>query len=410
MRRAAIGVCLVILLGACGGKEAASPPLPTPVALPKVEEAPVVSWPTFHGGPSLDGVADVSLPGTLAQAWQFDAGASVVNTPVAGDGRIYFTHEKGVVFAVDLQGKEVWQRSFNVVATETTKAQATYFDAPLLFMEGALIACTSEGVVHALVPATGETIWTCETGVTVLGSPNYGGVLVDGKAQKRVYVIDQAVGGLVGIDFETGKMLWNSPGKDRCDASPAVSFGWAAFGSCASAVHVFSAVDGKMAREIPMEQEAQIAGGVVLIGDTVFSASRSGKFIHANVKTGEMIWTNSDCEGEAFSTPAVGAEHVVFGANDGVLYALDRKTGVLKWKQKLGDTPSSPVIARDKVVVSADGELRLMQLADGATLWSFPVSDEITSPGIAGALVVVGADDGTVRAFGGKATEPTAAE
>ena len=159
-----------------------------------------------------------------------------------------------------------------------------------------------------------------------------------------------------------------------------------------------------------MEQEAQIAGGVVLIGDTVFSASRSGKFIHANVRTGEMIWTNADCEGEAFSTPAVGAEHVVFGANDGVLYALDRKTGALKWKQKLGDTPSSPVIARDKVVVSADGELRLMQLADGATLWSFPVSDEITSPGIAGALVVVGADDGTVRAFGGKATEPTAAE
>lgn len=413
----AVLVCLGVSVAGCGRKEAAPPPLPTQSAAEKEEavtrevEKPVsVDWPTFHGEPSLNGVADVALPEALTQVWQFDAGASVVNAPVAGTGRIFFTNEKGSVFAVDLAGKEVWRRSFNVPATETKAARQVYFDAPLAFFGGLLFACTADGEVYALEPATGETRWMCETVVTVLGSPNFGTVTVDGEEQQRLYVIDQTAGGLVGIDIGPGKVVFHSEGKDRCDASPAVGGGYAVFGSCASAVHVFSAANGDMKREIPLDQDSQIAGGVVLIGETVYSASRSGKFIHANVKTGAVIWTNTDCEGEATSTPAVGGGYVVFGANDGVLYALDAKTGVLKWKQQLGDTPMSPVIAQDKVVVSADGELRLMKLEDGATLWSFPVSDAISSPAIVGALVVVGADDGTVRAFGGKVEETTAAE
>jgi outer membrane protein assembly factor BamB len=157
-----------------------------------------------------------------------------------------------------------------------------------------------------------------------------------------------------------------------------------------------------MAREIPIEEESQVAGGVVLLGDLLFTGSRSGKFVHANAATGEIIWTNSDCEGEAHTTPAVDEEHVVFGANDGMLYTLERKTGKLLWKKELDDTPASAVIARDKVIVTADGKLYLLRLSDGGIIATYPVSDELTSPCIAGNLVVVGGDDGLVTAFSGK--------
>jgi outer membrane protein assembly factor BamB len=85
-----------------------------------------------------------------------------------------------------------------------------------------------------------------------------------------------------------------------------------------------------------------------------------------------------------------------------MVYALDRRTGALKWKQELRSTPSSPVIAQDKVLVAAGGMLYLLRLADGEPLWSYAVSDEVTSPALAGSLVIVRTDDGTVTAFRGK--------
>lgn len=399
MNRAALCVAISALLAACGGDTPSSPlpaPAPAAPAAPAAPSAPIeANWPTYHGATSLDGVADLALPEALAQRWQFDAGAAVLNTPVAMGQHIFFANTKGKIFALTLDGAEIWSRTFEKPATPP---RAILFDAPLAVLGGKLIACGADGEIFALDPATGSTIWQAATEIPVLGSPNFNG--------KDLFIIDQAAGGLAALDINSGKVLWNTPGRDRCDASPAVGREVAVFGSCASAIHIFSTADGKLAREIPLDQESQIAGGVVLLGDSVFTASRSGRFLHANAKTGEIIWSNADCEGEAFSTPAVDAETVIFGANDSVLYALHRKDGTLKWKQKLGDTPLSAVIARDKLLVAAGGTLYLLRTDTGATLWSFPVSDEITSPAVAGSLVIVGSGDGTVTAFGAKPTEP----
>jgi len=403
------GLLLVwALLPACGAPAPNAPKVPSVVATPVVNEvakpAPA-SWPTYHGGTSLDGVADVALPDSLALAWRFESGSRVVNTPVVGNERVCFADEKGIIHALDLQGKEVWSKAFTKTNPDGRPPSKLYFDAPLAIFDGVLIAGESNGTVYALNVADGSLRWECKTEAVLLGSPNIADVSVDGKTEKRLYFIDQTAGGLQSIDFNTGKLLWSVDGRDRCDGSPSVNASFAVYGSCASALHIFSPINGEMLREVSLEQDSQVAGGVVLLGDSMYSGSRSGHFIHADARTGKIFWTNSDCTGEAFNTPAVGAERIVFGANDGYLFALSRKDGVLVWKHKMDDTPSSPVIARDKVVVTASGALHLLRLSDGQKIWSFPVSDEITSPAIAGSLVIVGADDGTVTAFGSKAGE-----
>jgi outer membrane protein assembly factor BamB len=139
---------------------------------------------------------------------------------------------------------------------------------------------------------------------------------------------------------------------------------------------------------------------VVLLGDSVYASTRSGMFIHANAKTGEIVWTNEDCEGEGLNTPAVHGDRVVFTANDGVLYALDRNTGALQWKEKLRGALSSPILAGDKVAASGRGTLHLLRLSDGRRLWSYEVGDDITAPIVAGRLLVVGTEDGALVAFG----------
>lgn len=403
-----VAALLCMGLAACGARPADAPAehMASPPEAPKPAPTPLeAAWPTYHGGPSLDGVADVTLPEALEQVWRFEAEGSVEHTPVAGAGRICFVDIKGTIYALDLTGKLAWSRNFHVAATEGKPAKKVFFDAPLALFEGMVIAASSGGRVYALNALDGTVKWETSTEVPFLGSPNLVEVSVDGKGEKRIYLIDQENSGLMSLRFSDGVQLWSTPGRDRCDASPAATPTLVAFGSCASAVHIFAPDSGKMLREVPLEQDSQIAGGVVLLGDELYSGARSGEFFLLNTKTGEKVWKNAVCEGEIFSTPAVGPEHVVFGANDSVLYCLKRKTGELLWKQELRDTPLSPVIARDKVIVSANGQLHLMRLADGTPLWSIAVSDTITSPAVVGELVVVGGDDATVTAFAGRKKE-----
>ena len=151
---------------------------------------------------------------------------------------------------------------------------------------------------------------------------------------------------------------------------------------------------------IEIDNDSQIAGGVAIVGDSVFSGSHSGYLIHANSKTREVVWINKDSEDEVLSTPAVSGEWVVFSSYDGLVYGLDRATGQKKWSFDTRGWPTSPVIAADKVVLTADGVLYLLRLDTGEEIWSYEVSDEATSPAIIRGMIVVGSEDGTVTAFG----------
>lgn len=121
----------VIVLTGCGPNEKVVAPAHQPsedsVTQPRETQAkPVTSlpteqasrWNTYHGGSSLDGIADATLPDELTLLWRFKAGAPVRTTPVAGGDRIYFANAKGRLFAVDLEGNEVWSRTISREAAD----------------------------------------------------------------------------------------------------------------------------------------------------------------------------------------------------------------------------------------------------------------------------------------------------
>ncbi|GMW02409.1 MAG: hypothetical protein AMXMBFR84_35450 [Candidatus Hydrogenedentota bacterium] len=382
-------------------KNASAPP-PAAVVEPERNPEPdprVITWETYHGGASLAGYVELSLPEALSLAWKADVGNRIMNTPVSDGRRVYVADTKGTLHAYDMHGQLVWTKTFYEPAKPGRDPRPVGFDAPIALFDSTLLACTSTGIVYALDSHTGEVRWTCDTEWPILGTPNVATVNVDGKPSKRVYVIDEMAGGLQCIDFASGEKIWSGESVDRCDGSPAVSDTYVVYGSCACAIHVFSSETGKMIREIPLDDESQIAGGVALLGDSIFTGSRSGMFVHANASTGQTVWTNSDCAGESYATPAVSDNRVVFTASDSLVYCLDRGTGSLVWKKPLDGIPGSPIIAGEAVVVTSSGELYLMRLTDGEILWRYIVSDEITSPAITGTLILVGGDDGMLTAF-----------
>jgi outer membrane protein assembly factor BamB len=351
-------------------------------------------WGTYHGGADLRGVSETVLPDAPQLLWRYTADSAVKHTPVSDGERIFFTAKNGVVIAVDLKGSEVWKKCF----TRTNDAGAmmpVQFDAPLACGGGLVLAGTTRGSLYALDTKTGTEKWHYETGGVILGSPN----LIH---TKQAVVVDQSSGTLHGLDLSTGALRWKTDGAERCDGAPGFGNGRIVFGSCAAALHIYSAETGAHLKNIELAGDAQVAGGVAIYKNLVFAGVRSGGLICADAKAGNMIWISSESKDQTFSTPAVTPDRVVYSSDNGYVYAVTRAEGRLLWSFNAGGLPTSPVVAKDKTAVSADGVLYLLSLDDGRKLWSKEISDEISSPALVGGMVVVGADDGTVTAFGTK--------
>ena len=355
------------------------------LALCLLQEDP--QWSSYHGGFSLDGVANTTVPDNPVRLWRFKAGKQVEFTPVVGDGQIYFTTIQGDMFALDMAGKQVWK----------TKLKDDLFSSPPIYTNKLVIAGSMNGFLHAIHAADGRTKWRYDVEDNIMGSANR----VDLKGNRKAVVIPaQAVGSIHCVDLETGRRIWKTEEVDRADGSASVGGGRIVMGSCASALHVFSVAEARKVRDIPLGAECQVAGGVALSGGLAFAGTRNGSVCAVDVETGKIVWTNRDSKREAFTTPAVDDRTVVFGSDDKHVYGLERKTGKKIWSFDADDIPSSPVIAGDRVVVSAGGSLYLLRLKDGRKVWSADVSDYLTSPAVVGGMIIVGADDGTITLFG----------
>jgi outer membrane protein assembly factor BamB len=358
---------------------------------------PVTSWATYHGGPGLHGVSNASIPDAPKVLWRFQSDSAVYQPPVHGNDLIIFASRKGGVYALDKDGQEVWSKHFQFGTFRNGSPRMERFDAPISIYEETVFVGSLNGNLYALDASTGEEKWKFFTDAPILGTANFH-VTPDG--QKLIYIINQEEGNLYSIDFQTGKEVWKSDFIAQCDGSPSVGADKVVYGSCANALHIFSANDGALLSEIVLDEDSQVAGGVAIVGNSVFSGSHSGRLFHADLATGQIFWINEDSEDEIFSTPAVNSSLVVFGSFDGFFYALDRMTGKKKWAFETDGIPVSPVIAGEKVIACSDGTIYLLDVNTGKQLWFYEVSDEISSPGIFNDMILIGADDGTVTALG----------
>ena len=387
---------LVTRAGAASG----TPPDAVKTARGKTPAIAQTDFNTYHGDSSLSGVAPTTLPEAPVRLWRYKAQSGIYSTPVVCDGRIFFSTGKGVITALDLQGKELWSI---VPAQERDGAGPSgndSFTAPPLAVSGAVIFGSDGGMLYAFDAASGKEKWRYEIGgqARIMGSPNW--VTAPG-GKTRIIAMFQPEGIVTAVDLATGEKAWEAESTDRCDGSPAASGKRVAFGNCNAAVHVLSKADGSYLNGVMFGRGSEVAGGVAIDGDQVFSGSRSGILYCGDMAQGEVVWENSDTEGELFTTPAVAGDKVVFSAADGTVLGLDRATGKTLWLHNTdGITVSSPVIAGNRVIVSVDGKICMLDLATGKLTWSFDAGDDVTSPAVSTGMIIVGSGEGFIMAFG----------
>jgi len=393
--RAKLGLAAGLLLsGLSVGCEAKAPAStlsrsPAPAGTRPIPPQGTPEWPTYHGSYALDGTALAEPPDAPECLFRFKAGVRIDGTPVSGDGKIFFKTEKGTLYALSLSGEQLWK----------VDSGKDPFSTALLYADGILVAGTSSGKLVAMDIETGKEKWTYEVGSSVQGTPNRIDLAGGGVG---VIINSQGDGSIHGVDQKTGQGLWKTDPVERCDGSAGVSKGRIAMGSCASALHLYTVRDSVSRVDVPLGGDCQVAGGVAISGNAAFAGTRSGKVCAVDLGQAKVLWVNEDNQREAFTTPAVNDRLVVFGSDDGKVYALGREKGEKIWEFDTGKKPSSPVLAGRRVAVSSGGTLFLLDAQTGRKIWSAAVSDEITSPALVGGVLLVGADDGTVTAYGRK--------
>ena len=119
-----------------------------------------------------------------------------------------------------------------------------------------------------------------------------------------------------------------------------------------------------------VEMGAEILTEPLVDGDKVYSANGMG-VVSAFTKAGKKVWSFT-ADDAVYSSPVMADGKVIFGCNDGRLYALDAAIGKLAWVNKDATyvVESKPFVWHGKVYCGAwDQYIRCVNAKDGKLVW-----------------------------------------
>ena len=280
--------------------------------------------------------------------------------------------------------------------------------------EGVVYFGSHTGYLYALDAATGALKWKFDTGAEISSSPAV--------AEGTVFINNDA--GFWAVEAATGKEKWmlktGEPVafKHRWDyyqSSPTYVDGTVYFGSADSYIYAIEAADGKVLWKY--KTEGRVRTSPAFADGVLYTGSMDGNLYALDAKTGQLKWKFKTAGnaffplGEVQSTPAVADGTVFFGARDGFLYAVDAATGQKKWAYSHEGSwcISGPAVWEGLVFVgSSDGQfVDAVDAKTGVEKWRQKMTARVfTSGAVADGLVYFGSWGGEVVWFDGKTGKP----
>lgn len=125
---------------------------------------------------------------------------------------------------------------------------------------------------------------------------------------------------------------------------------------------------------------AKISGGLAVSYEKIYFGTEDGLVFALNARTGETEWQVS-VHGEVIAAPSIDENTVLVNTGSGIMYALDAFTGEEKWTYE-SDVPalslrgiSGPMAANGGAIVgTATGKLVVNLIANGQTAWEQAVA------------------------------------
>jgi outer membrane protein assembly factor BamB len=191
---------------------------------------------------------------------------------------------------------------------------------------------------------------------------------------KSLFIGDD-VGTFYCLDLKTGDTKWTFDTGMRIVGSPAVSDGVVVFGS---ANYIIYGLDAKTGKQLWSYTTQQAVMGAATIHDGVaYIGGGDGRMFAFDLKTGAVKWSFDQLKNYVLTRPLVYKDKLYFGAWDTYLYALHLKDGSLAWKWSNGKSnpklsPASvwPVAADGKIFITApDRYFTCLDAETGEEVW-----------------------------------------
>jgi len=400
------------------------------------------SWPTYRGDFKRTGRSALNGPSTNQLRWVFSTGLAekeggIETDPVIGpDGTVYIGANNGIFYALNpADGSVRWTfpTAFDIFAI---------YSSPTVDRQGVVYFGAKDGHIYALrAPKRGilgELIWSLNLGTTIQTSPAFtpDGTLVIGADDWAYYGITPPRAG------SGPKIKWRFQTQGTLITSPTIDADGTVF---------VASMDGKVYALEPPKEAGQpvkirwsFASGArddkggfenapALDNDGVLYIGGNDGILYAiDTKSGKVRWTFDGVARAGyktyaiFSSAAIGPDRTIyFGGKNGDLYAIREQRGFFRtgaevvWRYRLGaGIQSSPLLGADGVVYIGDerGTFHAVKPPDSgewaAPLWKYSTKGIlISSPAIAAdGTLYEGSMDGKLYAFRAGGTAASATE
>jgi outer membrane protein assembly factor BamB len=360
----------------------------------------------FRNNPEHFGFVTISENSVYdTKAWQFNAGAPVRSTPLVIDGVTYFGTAAGVFYAVDKNGKQIWSFSSGKAIHSSAAAQN---DKVFFSDNGQTLYC--------LRRTDGHLIWKTGMG-TKLDYPwrfdyYYSSPII---FHDKIY-IGSDDGNLYVFDSNNGRKIWSFKTKGLVRSTPAIYKNLVLFGDTEGIFYALDATTGDLKWNFKIVGEPDdpakygfdrkgMLSAPVVAGNKVIFGARDGILYALNADDGKLLWKMDHEISWIISTVAIKDTFVVTGTSDKrFVQAVSLNTGKEIWKY---NTPmavwASPLINNDKVYDGCfDGQLFCLDLKTGHRISEFSTGGMIlSSPVMSDGLLYFGSDDGNLYALKG---------
>lgn len=289
------------------------------------------------------------------QQWSFGTGRRIVGTPAASQGIVVFGSADRNIYGLDARnGNLLWK----VEAAEPVLGATTIVD-------GIAYIGASDHVFRAINIHTGKVIWACA------GIRGY-------IETKPLVTEDKVIFGawdntLYALNKTDGKELWRwTGGLTRMHFSPAAVWPVAANGKVfiTDPQRAMTAIDIKTGDTVWRTFRSAVRETIGLSedGERVYSKTMNDSIVcySAMEDTPQELWA-SDVGFGYEHAPSMQVEKggVMFGSTkEGLIFALEGKTGKVLWKHKTGNSLISTVVPlnRQEILFTAtSGEVGLLR-------------------------------------------------
>ncbi|SFC57204.1 PQQ-like beta-propeller repeat protein [Tropicimonas isoalkanivorans] len=375
------------------------------------------SW-THRGGSPAHRLQHPALGPTLTQVWSARIGAGetrkakITADPVVADGRVFTLDAQSTVSGLSTGGGTLWSRNLTPPSDRTGDASG----GGLAIGGGRMLVTTGFGELHALDPATGGTLWVQDFDAPVSGAPTiFGDLVYVSSRDNRAFAVRAS----------DGRLQWELPAAPTASATvngagPAVTDRVAVFpfGSAElvatlrrGGIRLWTAILAGQRRGRAYAGVSDISSDPVIVGNTLYAGSPSGRIAAIDVNNGERIWTAT----EGAMSPVVVESGSVFAVTDiQQLVRIDAATGEVIWATDLPGFKNSrprrhqavfahygPVLAGGRLVVASDdGYIRSFSPQSGALLSQVPIpGGATTNPVVVNRTLYVVTTKGELLAF-----------